>query len=345
MRRRPLILAAVGLACLLAAYTVYWFVLARVVARDIADWENQQRAGGFVVVIGEPVIDGFPFAVRARLPAPDITAPDGAWHWQGPDTLLRVAPWAPFDLQFEAAGPHHLRLAGNAPRELAVHAGELALDLDFTREGRLSRFSLEVGDARLADSISGNAGAASLVIEGDLPWPVVNDAMHSSLDLTIDGTTIELPPGIKAALGQRIEKVHMISQLMGMVPPLMPREALAGWRDAGGVLQLRESEIDWGPLWAAGDGTLALDQSMQPLAAGSLRIAGLSETLDALTAEGLLQPDPAKLAKLMFAALARPPVEGGRPEVKLPLTIQNGFLYMGPLKLARLQPIDWSRLP
>jgi hypothetical protein len=132
---------------------------------------------------------------------------------------------------------------------------------------------------------------------------------------------------------------------MGMMPPLWPREALAAWRDGGGVFQLRESEISWGPLWAAGDGTLALDQAMQPLAAGTVRIAGLSETLDALTAAGMLQPDPAKLAQIMFGALARPPVEGGRPEVKLPLSIQNGFVYMGPIKLARVQPIDWSGLP
>jgi hypothetical protein len=84
---------------------------------------------------------------------------------------------------------------------------------------------------------------------------------------------------------------------------------------------------------------------MQPLAAGSLRIAGLAETLDVLTAAGMLQPGPAKLAQFMFGAVARPPSDGGRPEVKLPLAIQNGALNMGPIKLTQLPPIDWSRVP
>ena len=345
MRRRPLIFTAIGLCALVVAYAIYWFVLARIVARDIADWASQQRAQGFAVAFGEPVIDGFPLAVRARLPAPNIAAPDGLWHWQGPDTELRVAPWAPRDLRFAAPGHHRLTIAGGSPREIALDAGALALGLDIGSDGRLADFTLDLAGATLADNLSGTAKLATAAIRGHLPWPTMNDPSFSSLDLNIDAAGIDLPPTIGAALGQRIEKLHLVSQLMGMVPSALPREALAGWRDAGGVVQLRESELSWGPLWAAGDGTLALDQAMQPLAAGTLRIAGLAETLDGLTAAGLLQPGPARLAQIMFGALARPPAEGGRPEVKLPLSIQNGFLYMGPIELARIQPIDWSRLP
>ena len=345
MRRRPLIFSAIGLAVLLIAYPIYWFVLARIVARDIADWATQRRAEGFVVTIGAPVIGGFPLAVRAQMATPNITAPDGLWHWQGPDTELRVAPWTPLDLKFSSPGHHRFTIAGSTPRDVALDAIEFALGIDIRNDGRLTNFTLDLAEAVLTDNLSGTAKVARAAMRGHLPWPASNDLALSSLDLTIDAAGIDLPPTVRAALGQRIEKFHLVSQVMGMVPPAMPREALAGWRDAGGVFQLRESEISWGPLWAAGDGTLALDQAMQPLAAGTVRIAGLTETLDALTASGMLQSEPAKLAQVMFGALARPPAEGGRPEVRLPLSIQNGFVYMGPIKLARVQPIDWSGLP
>jgi len=345
MRRRPLIFAAIGLAVLLIAYTIYWFLLAHIVRGDIADWTSQQRAQGFTVAFGEPVIGGFPFAVRARMAAPDITAPDGLWHWQGPDTELRVSPWAPFDFSFAAPGHHHVMLAGSAPRDIALDAETLVVSIDIGRDGRLTNFSLDLAAASLADNLSQTARLAQAAITGHLPWPISNDPDLSSLDLNIDATGIDLPPNVRAPLGQRIEKLHLVSQVMGMVPPGLPREALAAWRDAGGVLQLRESEINWGPLWAAGDGTFALDQTMQPLAAGSLRIAGLAETLDVLTAAGMLQAGPAKLAQFMFGAVARPPSGGGRPEVKLPLAIQNGALNMGPIKLTQLPPIDWTRVP
>ena len=345
MRRRPLIFTAIGLAVLLIAYTIYWFELARTVAGDITDWVSLHRAQGFMVTVGEPVIGGFPLAVTARFAAPEIAGPDGLWHWQGPATELRVPPWAPFDLSFWAPGHHHVSFAGSEPRDIALDAGELVLGIDIDRENQLHDFSLDLADATVADNLSGTAKLATVAIRGHLPWPASNDPNLSSLDLNIDAAGLDLPPNTKAPLGQRIEKLHLVSQVMGMVPPALPREALAAWRDAGGVFQLRESEISWGPLWAAGDGTLALDQAMQPLAAGSLRAAGLMETLDALTAAGMVQPGPAKLAQFMFAAAARPPAEGGRPEVKLPLSIQNGFVYMGPIKLAPLQPIDWSGLP
>ncbi len=344
MRRRPLIFAALGLAVVLVAYTIYWFVLAHILRGDIADWTGQRRAEGFTVAFGEPVIGGFPFAVSARMTAPEITAPDGLWHWRGPDTELRVRPWAPLDLSFASPGHHRLTIAGSAPREIALDAGEFVVGIDIGGDGRLNNFSLDLAEARLADNLSGAAKLAQAAVTGHLPWPTSSDPNLSNLDLNIDARGIDLPLAIQLPLGQRIEKLRLVSQVMGAVPPGRPREALAGWRDAGGVLQLRTSEISWGPLWAFGDGTLALDQAMQPLAAGSYRMAGLTETLAAFAAAGLVQPGPAKLAQLMFGALARPPAGGGRPEVTLPLSIQNGFVNMGPIKLLQLAPIDWSGL-
>ena len=64
-----------------------------------------------------------------------------------------------------------------------------------------------------------------------------------------------------------------------------------------------------------------------------------------LAATDLLPPGTAADAKLMIAALATVPPEGGIPQVKLPLTIQDRYLYMGPIKLAALRPLDWSWLP
>ena len=75
---------------------------------------------------------------------------------------------------------------------------------------------------------------------------------------------------------------------------------MRAWRDAGGIIQLRESAIAWGPLGAKGEGTLALDQAMQPLAAGTVRIAGLGQTLSALSAAGVVDPQTATLAQMMF---------------------------------------------
>jgi hypothetical protein len=81
---------------------------------------------------------------------------------------------------------------------------------------------------------------------------------------------------------------------------------------------------------------------MQPLFAGTATVRGYSEAIDALAQAGLMPPNQATGAKIALAALAKPAEDGGPPAVHLPLTIQDGFLYVGPLKLARMPRIIWQ---
>src|SRR5262249_13350901 len=114
---------------------------------------------------------------------------------------------------------------------------------------------------------------------------------------------------------------------------------------AGGDVELRDIELAWGGLWLRGDATLALDRALQPQMVGSFAVANLGKVLDRLAAAGVLSTGAAASAQIMFAALAVAPPDGGLPQVKLPLTVQDGALFMGPLQLAQLRPVDWSWLP
>ncbi|MEA2780682.1 MAG: hypothetical protein QOK29_2226 [Rhodospirillaceae bacterium] len=343
--RRLLFPTAIAVALLAIAYSGYWFVLARIVVADLADWSAARRAEGYTVAYGEPKVGGFPLAVAARLSAPTVAAPGGAWRWQGPDATLEVRPWAPFDLLFSAPGHHRLAIAGAKPREIAIESPSVRLAVTVARDGSANGFRLAIADAAVTEDSLGGASVATASVEARFAVPPPADPSHSSLDLTIEASGLDLPASVEAPLGRHVDHVHVALQLMGPLPPGSPRQAISGWRDAGGEVEIRKGELDWGPLGLAGDGTVALDRAMQPLAAGTVRVAGLGETLDTLVAAGLLEPSPAKLAKFMFTALAKPTAAGGRPEVQLPLTIQDGYLYTGPIRLAALRPLDWSWLP
>ena len=105
------------------------------------------------------------------------------------------------------------------------------------------------------------------------------------------------------------------------------------------TLELRSVAAKWGPLGLTGDGTLALDKEMQPVVALSLAISGFAETLDALVASGLVDQKKAGLPRVILGALARN--NNGTTSIKAPLTIQDGFLLIGPVKLLPVPPIDW----
>jgi hypothetical protein len=346
MGRRTPLLVAIGLAGLVGLYVGYWFILAHVMRQDIASWTATQREAGFTVSIGEPEIGGFPFALRARMAAPTVTAPGGLWHWQGPDLDLSIRPWAPFNWQFSTPGRHRIDIAGDNPRWDQLDAEGFVFGLAIGFDGLVHRATLDLTGAVLLDSRLGKSGIGSAGLDARLPWPAPGDPTKSALDLDLDAAGIDIPDSQTSPLGQRVDSVHAVIQVMA-APPLggSPRQALVAWQNAGGVVQLRQGELAWGPLWMSGDSTITLDKNLQPIAAGTLRVSGLNETLDAFVAAGMLQEGPAKLARFMFAALAKTPPEGGKPQVQLPLTLQDGFLYMGPVRLAPVPPIDWNWLP
>jgi len=348
MRRRPLLVVVplLLLAILVAAYVGYWFILAHIVATDLAAWRAERQAEGYLVSYDEPAgASGFPQTVQIELRRPVIIGPDARWRWQGPDTQLQVLPWAPFHLVFTAPGHHQLDLAGDRPQQLRLDTPAAELDVDLKTDGLAKNLAVILHQAVAAGSRLAETHLASGSVAIHFADKPAVDPSHRSLDLTLDANGLELPADVEAPLGRNLDRLHVAAEVMGPIPPGPPHEALPAWRNAGGDIEIREADAVWGPLRVRANGTLALDAAMQPEAAGTLHVAGLGEALDRLGAAGLIEPGPVQLVKLMFGALAKQAEGGGPPEVQLPLTIQDGRLYTGPIKLARLRPLDWSWLP
>jgi hypothetical protein len=346
MPRRLLISATLGIAVLVVAYTVYWFLLARTVDRDIAAWVGFYRQQGYAISYSRARLDGFPFGVEARFLAPDVAAPHGLWHWRGAETRLVVLPWAPYDLQVTAPGHHQLSLGGPEPREVAITARAIALDLHLKEGIDPDRFELTLNDAAIDDGRANVTVIGHLGADGRFPaYAPSASGSHSSLDVIAHLSRVVLPQSVASPLGREVQSLHLVAQVMGTLPDLAPRQSLEAWSALGGDVELRNMELSWGALWLKGDATLALDRALQPELAGSFIIGNLDQLLAQLAAAGVLSPTSVTSLKMMLVALAGTPSDGARREVKLPLTIQDSTLYMGPLQLARLRPIDWSWLP
>jgi hypothetical protein len=116
---------------------------------------------------------------------------------------------------------------------------------------------------------------------------------------------------------------------------------LSAWRDAGGALDVKEFDLDWPPIAVSGNGTLALDNGLQPMGAFTLKFRGFFEALDGLAAEGMVTRDQAGTARLVLGLLAKRPPEGGPPELTAPFTAQDRQLAVGPLKLMEIPAVTW----
>jgi Uncharacterized protein conserved in bacteria (DUF2125) len=81
---------------------------------------------------------------------------------------------------------------------------------------------------------------------------------------------------------------------------------------------------------------------LQPIAGLSAIVRGYAETIDALVAHGVVQHDDGETAKQVLSLLAKAPKGGGPPELTVPLTLQNGWIYVGPVALARVAQVSWN---
>ncbi len=150
---------------------------------------------------------------------------------------------------------------------------------------------------------------------------------------------IALPEGVTSPLGEEVERIAFEATVIGLIPKGEPAAALARWRDSGGLVEVQDLALTWGPLDLDAEGTVALDQMLRPQGAFTARIRGLPKTLDALVERNLIKPGVAFALKLTVMTLASGTDGDGRAVVELPITLQDGRFYLGPVALFRLAPV------
>jgi hypothetical protein len=119
------------------------------------------------------------------------------------------------------------------------------------------------------------------------------------------------------------------------------RRNIARFREAGGSVEVKNLLLQWGPTTIDGSGTVTLDPGLQPEASFAARIAGFEETADALVAAGLIRQQEAQGVKLLLSLMARRSDPGRSAEIRVPITIQDRAIFVGPARLARMPQIRW----
>ncbi len=355
MIRRPLLIVAVLVLVAGTAVNAGWYYARFIAGRAVDDWAEAQRGDGIDVTWAERTITGWPLRLDGLFRAPRATmaAPNRQIAWRGPNAAVRFYLLAPDTIDFGAPGQHLFTV---------------------TEDGTTANFTLDAGSlvARTEKGLGGtfhtlSAGGTALRLTGpeDAPlasakavqmvWdqPVGNAAEQTagtppiSLTMLLRADSLKFAPGVlpptpAPVLGNEISVIRADAALNGVIDPHQPvPQALAGWRDAGGIIDVNRLEIVWGPLHMAGDGTLALDAALQPEGAFSVRVSGLTDVLTAMENASMIDARTAAIARITLAVLARPPENGGPPEARVPLTIQNGRVSVGPVALLKLPTIVW----
>lgn len=326
---RRLLLGGLAAVLLLGlGQVLLWRWMAGQVEAGFGAWVAARRAEGWVVEHGAPVRGGWPLAARLRVP--DLRLASGEAEWRMAAMDLAVALLRPQRLEVGLAGEHRLRLGGAA---WPATAERLTVSLPVERRALPSEAAIEGGGLRVG-------GFAVSGLRLDLETHEAAGEGEPGLALRGGLEGLDLPDPVPG-LGGRLERAGLDAALTGPLPPGASRAQAAAWRDGGGTLALRRLDLAWGPVAAALQATLSLDQALQPMGAGTLRLTGAAAALDALVAAGVVAPRGAGMARMMVGMLGRVPPEGGPPRIEVPVTLEQQRLGIAGMAVGRIGAWSW----
>jgi hypothetical protein len=341
------VISALALAACAILYGTYWFLMANQLHDGAVAWAEAQRARGYHVAYSGLRVSGFPLRFRLRVGDPALGAPDAdpPWVWRSRTAVVEMRPWRPNRAWFRVLGEHRADI-GIADLPLAYDgpSGEIAGEV-----------VLEGGKP-----VSAEVYLTDLVLKAvEMDWDVAvkhatltarrnpvepTDYRNPAVDVHVAATGVTVPEALDLPLRNKVARAVLTASLIGGIaigddPWPQP---LAKWRDEGGIVDVAEIDVIYGPLTVRANGTMALDGNLQPIAAFTAKVEGFFETLDVMRELRLVRDRDVVVAKLVLGVMSKRPDGGGRSFVNLAATVQDRKVYAGPVALATLPAIDWG---
>lgn len=330
---------------IVAGLTGLWFTGAAQVREQIATTGRTIAGDSGIFTVQTLDITGFPFSFEARLKGITISgkAARGPWEWRADKAIVHLAPWRGRNARFELTGTHKLRF----------HAGRVPMDVELTTTSAPGEVQIGGADAPLLIKLAPTMIKAREVTTGSrfaadkaslqlflYPKGKTGNA-DPAAGLIMELNGVDLPKQLGKYLAPKLTRLTTEIQILSNLPVPVGRRSLARWREEGGSLEVKNLALEWGPVKIDGSGTLTLDKGLQPEASFAARITGFEETADALVAAGLIRAQEAQGIKLLLSLMARRTSPGKGAEIRVPITIQDRAIFVGPARLTRMPQIRW----
>ncbi|MFM7345930.1 MAG: DUF2125 domain-containing protein [Tagaea sp.] len=308
-------------------WTVGWMLVAQEIVRRVDAWRTAQAQAGVTLDWDSFDVKGWPF--QWRVTAANFRASGAGaipWSWTGERLVAYATPWNPGEIRLRLPGAQRARADATV---LDFRAARPDATLSLDAAGNLARLVLDFE----ALEISQDGAPPARVRKFDAAFAAAGETRDA--EFRAQGVRLAQALAGLEAFGTDVARAEFAAQLRGALAGGGFANAVRAWRDAGGTLEVRNLLLEWGALRLAGEGTLALDAADRPLGAGTVRLAGWNEALDALQAARAIEPTPAAILRAALGFLAR--VGGGEPgTVRVPVAAQDGRLVVHRIPIAAL---------
>jgi hypothetical protein len=174
-----------------------------------------------------------------------------------------------------------------------------------------------------------------------IPKTKPSDHMEIGLSFWVHSFGLAFKPEKPIPFGNMIEEGMINARIMGPIPNFSDKDSLKVWNDLSGVIEFDRLYLRWGPMIVTGNGTLGLDPMLQPEGAFSSRVEGIDAAIANLVANGAIDKRQESLLHSSLHVLSRPSGMTGSSAPIVPFSVQNGGLFLGPVRLLTLSTISW----
>ncbi|GLQ05308.1 DUF2125 domain-containing protein [Sneathiella chinensis] len=337
----------IALAALSGGYYYWWNTVADTGVEEFHRWKTARQAEGFDINHGPVTTSGFPYRIRMDIANFQMADPqaDNAPEVRFETAWAIAQPWKLTHVIFGVGGENQVNWSQNHTDYSTLWSAETALgSATFETSGRLKTLSIDLKTVEARPSWRGPLTAERLQLH---TRPIVREITTSDdKHPEVPGTQISLRgdtivPGLKEdiPLAETLEHFGLSAVMEGEPADLFDRDSAAKWRDKGGILDIQALETRWGDVKVDATGTLALDDEFRMIGAFTSRIVGINSILGTLHQNGRLDEQAAKTAGYALNLMTRKDKKNGDRYLELPISLQEGSLYVGPLFLMRIPPL------
>lgn len=339
-------------ALLIGGYIFWWNSIADTAVSQFEAWKKDRLSDGITITHQPVVTSGFPYRVKLDLEDVKITRDQSETQFGFETTVptfwVLAQPWKPAHIIFGTLGTSsHAWTDGTATRSISVKPEAALGSATFTSSGKFKTLAIDITKSQIQSSSYGQATVDRLQLhsrmatapkktEGsDAPASGTQTPMWQ-IAVTADDVVFE--NGNATPLGGTITKANISATVDGRPKDFKTKTSIERWRDQGGSVEILDMNLIWGESQISGNGAVALDENNQPLGAFSTKITGFNDLLALLEKSQKLDKQSLKTAAMALNLISKED-ENARRYLDLPMSLQNGGLYIGPFKLMNTVPL------
>lgn len=332
------------LALLFLVWAMCWWIVSNTLNQNFDNWLETIRTKGSEINFSDRKTTGFPGKVVLEIK-------DLKWHnafgasAEAETFQLKTFPLTSSHLKWNAPDGFSFTLSlGEKPDKSTFWAESGNGTLYLSQDENLWK-TVRVNLNNIHGSYNEDPAYTATLLTLLMQKPALKAQDHSQPGLSLEWSmqNINLKTEQPTPFGKDIVSLTANMHVMGDAPNPYDKKSVAEWNANSGVLEYDDFHMEWGPLNLTAKGTIGLDDLLQPEGAFVGSIENHEEVVKTLLATNWIPPRHATMLQSALTMFSRSHKYNEDNKVDIPITIQLGGVFLGPVRIFTFPDIKWPQ--